>query len=90
MKKQAGKKAPSGASAIRKNQPSPGRVMEFAELRGRKIEKIELAASSECHTISIRFQNKTDLSFVIDAWPRLKAEYSDWKTGNQRVLKHWP
>jgi hypothetical protein len=90
MKKRAGQKALPGASALKKKKSLQKRVVEFSEPRGRKVERIELITSSECHSISIRFDDKTDLSFVIDAWPRLKAEYSDWKTGNQHILKRWP
>ena len=54
------------------------------------MELVELIVDADYHCISIRFQDNTDLSVVIDPGLRFKAEYSDWKTGNQRVLKRWP
>lgn len=64
--------------------------MEFPQARGRTVEKVELVANSDCHCISIRFQDKTDLSVMVDPWLIFNAEFSDWKTHDQRVLKRWP
>jgi hypothetical protein len=37
-----------------------------------------------------RFQDDTDLTFVIDSAPTFRADYSSWKDGEQMVLKSSP
>ena len=63
--------------------------MEFPEARGRTVEMVELFADSDFPCISIRFKDKTDLTVVIDPLLSFSADFSDWKTHNQRVLKTW-
>ena len=45
---------------------------------------------SDFNCISIRFQDDTDLTFVIDPALTFRAAYSRWKAGQQKVLKCWP
>ncbi len=66
-KKQSAKKPP------RKARRAPGqekarypRLVEFPQARGRTVERVELNLDSDFHCISIRFQDETDLTFVID------------------------
>ena len=54
------------------------------------VEKVALSTDSDFPCISIRFQDNTDLTFVIDPWLTFQADYSRWKDGNQKVLKRWP
>ena len=54
------------------------------------MEKVELSADSDFPCVSIRFQDNTDLTVVIDPWLTFQADYSRWKDGNQKVLKRWP
>ena len=76
---------------VRPAKKIPGsRVVEFPQIKGRTVEKVQLFTSAEAHSISIRFADKTDLRFVIDSWFTFQADHSDWRTGNQRVLKRWP
>ena len=95
MKKQPSRKAlPKRRLAQRpqKFQRLPhDQWMEFPQARGRTVERVELMTESEYHCISIRFQDKTDLSVEIDPCPDLTfaATFSDWKTHNQRVIKNW-
>ena len=44
---------------------------------------------SDFHCISIRFQDKTDLTFMIDPALTFRADYSKWKDGEQKILKRW-
>jgi hypothetical protein len=37
--------------------------------------------------VSIRFKDNTDLTVVIDTALTFQSEYSEWKAGNQKVLK---
>lgn len=45
---------------------------------------VELNLDSDFHCISIRFQDETDLTFVIDPALTFRADYSRWKGGNRR------
>jgi len=65
-------------------------LVEFPQARGRTVEKVEMNLDSDFHCISIRFQDDTDLTFVIDPALTFRADYSEWKAGNQKILKRWP
>jgi hypothetical protein len=66
------------------------RLVNFPQARGRTVEKVELSLDSDFHCVSIRFKDNTDLTVVIDPALTFQATYSEWKAGNQRVLKRWP
>jgi hypothetical protein len=90
------KKQPA-SKAIQKTRSTPkhpkarySRLVEFPEARGLTVEKVALSTDSDFPCISIRFQDKTDLTVVIDPWLTFQADYSRWKDGNQNVLKRWP
>jgi hypothetical protein len=65
-------------------------MVEFTGIQGRTVEKVQLCTSASYHSISILFEDKTDLTLVIDSWFTFQADYYDWKTGDQKVLKSWP
>jgi hypothetical protein len=66
------------------------RSVKFPQVRGRTVEMVELSLDSDFQCVSIRFKDNTDLTVVIDTELTLQAQYSEWKTGNQKVLKRWP
>ncbi|MFL6312131.1 MAG: hypothetical protein ACJ71W_08490 [Terriglobales bacterium] len=39
--------------------------------------------------VSIRFQDNTDLTVVIDPFLTFRVDYSRWRQGKQKVLKRW-
>jgi len=90
MPKQSGKKRASKARRTpkQKNVRYP-HLVEFPQARGRTVEMVELNIDSDFHCISIRFQDNTDLTFLIDPALTFRADYSRWKTGKQKVLKRW-
>jgi hypothetical protein len=51
---------------------------------------VELSLDADFYCVSIRFKDNTDLTVVIDTALTFRAEYSEWKAGNQKVLKRWP
>jgi len=89
MPKQSGKKLAQKAHRALKKRRVPW-LVEFPQARGRTVEAVRLSADSDFHCISIRFQDDTDLTVVIDPWLMFRADYSRWKDGNQKVLKRWP
>ena len=69
----------------------PGRkLVRFANMKGRRIEEIELDTSSDYHSISICFTDKTELSLVLETGFTVRAEHADLKSGESRVLRRWP
>jgi len=68
----------------------PGGRVQYTEMQGRTVERIDVCLSSDYHCVSIRFEDKTDFTVEIDTRLVLTALHSDWKTGNMRVLRRWP
>ena len=66
------------------------RFVQFRETTGKTVEAVELLTAPDYHTISINFQDKTCLHFSIETGFTVRTDYSDWKTGEQRVLRKWP
>lgn len=90
MSKQSRNKSPKLRRAPKQRKPRYSRLVEFPEARGRTVKKVELSTDSDFPCISIRFQDNTDLTVVIDTALTFQADYSRWKAGNQKVLKRWP
>jgi hypothetical protein len=90
LKKQSASKAKRKVrrAQVQKKVRSP-RLVEFPQVRGRTVEMVELNLDSDFHCISIRFQDDTDLTFVIDPALTFRADYSKWKAGEQKMLKRW-
>ena len=64
--------------------------MEFPQVKGKKLEDVEFSTCSVDHTITLRFQDKTELMFGIEPGFTLFTTYADCKTGNYRPIKRWP
>lgn len=61
----------------------------FPDVRGKVLADVYLTNKSYLKCVTLCFDDNTEL--VIDIEPSLsfKANYSDWKNGNQRVIKRW-
>jgi hypothetical protein len=91
MKKQTRRKTPrKPRRALTQRKELYDQVVEFPQAKGRTVELVELIVDADYQCISIRFADKTDLTVVIDPGLRFKAEFSDWKNQEQRVIKSWP
>ena len=66
------------------------RFFHYRQARGKTVEKEEFSASVDHHDITIWFTDKTSLNFSIEAGFTLKTQYSDWKSGEQRIVRSWP
>lgn len=80
-------------------QPSPNlsiftlpkpRLIHFRELKGKTIEDVVFSAAPSHQDITIKLKDKTGLNFSIAADLILETEYSDWTSGEQRILRRWP
>lgn len=65
------------------------KLVHFPQAKGKTVEDVEFSTSPEYHNVSINFQDKTALNFSIETGFTLETDYSDWKSGNQRVLHAW-
>ena len=72
-------------SAVRK-----ARLNRGPQAKGKVIETVEFSTCPDYHNISINFRDKTCLNFSIETGFTLQTDYSNWKSGNQRVLRIWP
>jgi len=95
MKNKAGnnvtkKQSSKARRAPKQHKPRRSRLVEFPEARGRTVERVELSTDSDFPCVSIRFQDNTDLTVLIDPWLTFQVDYSRWKAGNQKILKRWP
>lgn len=66
------------------------KFVQFPEIEGKTVETVELLTAPDYHTISINFRDKTCLHFSIETGFTVRTDYSDWKTGEQRILRKWP
>ena len=66
------------------------RVVRFPEAKGKIVEAVELSLETDYHAISINFQDKTCLHFSLETGLMVKADYSDWKNKEQRMIRKWP
>ena len=65
------------------------KLAHYPHAKGKTIEDVEFSTAPGYHNISINFQDKTALNFSIETGFSVETDYSDWKTGNQRVLRAW-
>jgi hypothetical protein len=91
MPKQSRKKPTQKARGDRaRREDTYARLVKFPQARGRTVEMVELSLDSDFQCVSIRFKDNTDLTVVIDTGLTFRAECSEWKAGNQKILKRWP
>jgi hypothetical protein len=68
---------------------SPRRLFRYPQARGKTVDAVEFSTDSGFHAFSINFDDRTSLTFEIETGFTVEAAFSDWKTGNQRVLRSW-
>jgi hypothetical protein len=66
------------------------KLIEFPEMKGRTLDKVKLSTTSDFHSLILDFQDKTSLTLVIEPCFLISANFSDFATGDQRILKRWP
>jgi hypothetical protein len=77
-----------GKTTIRRHSGRTFYKME--EFKGKTVDYLQVFTSGEYHSISVRFQDKTSLDFIIDPRFTVDTDYTDWKTGDLRRIKRWP
>jgi hypothetical protein len=65
------------------------RFVEFPQIKGKSIEKLELFTSSEQHSIDIEFEDSTSLSLNIEPCFILRAAYYDVTGEKEPIVDEW-
>lgn len=88
-------KTPStNPTKIRRKRPSGRRrerpqLLRFDQIKGKRVEFVELSIDPDFPCIDIGLEDQTGLRFVMDERLTITPTYSDWKSGNERVLRSW-
>ena len=87
-------RATRGKNGVR-NATGPGKhyrpsdAVAFPQACGKTLADVYVTTDPEFSTVTLTFADKTEL--VVEVEPRLtfSADYSDWKTGDQRIIRRW-
>src|SRR5947208_7324317 len=90
MKRSKTKKPTPASFALIKRTLPHRKFVEFIEVKGRTVEKIEFYTTGDFHSISIDFQDTTALHLRIDPAFTLNADFADTKSGNLNLIREWP
>ncbi len=69
-------------------KPATG-AHRFTEARGKTVDFVEFYTDSGFHCVEIGFDDRTALNFTIEPFFTVEPGYSNWKTGDQRILRRW-
>lgn len=61
----------------------------IAEVKGKTVEMVELNVEAGYYGISIRFQDKTSLTFSIESRVAALPIYSQWADGEEKIIKQY-
>jgi hypothetical protein len=93
------KKKKSGNSTLNESQTRgrkapklyrPSGSIPFPEVRGKILADAFLTKESDLNCMTFRFNDNTELVVEIEPCLSFAADYSDWKTGNERIIRRWP
>jgi len=68
----------------------PSGSFPFPEVRGKTVADVYVTAQKDRSCVTLRFDDNTELVIEIESYFSVTADYSDWKTGNARLVKNWP
>ena len=92
-KKKSGRAALSQSQTRSKKTPKlyrPSGSFPFPDVRGKVVADVYLTTESDLNCVTLCFDDNTELVVDIEPFLSFTADYSDWKTGDQRVIKRWP
>ena len=65
------------------------RIVEFPQVKGRTVEKIQFFSSDKARSISIIFQDRMTLNLSLVPGFRLDASFENFRKDSARVVKRW-
>jgi len=72
--------------------PKPPRqrgCLVFPEVKGKTVDAVELWLDSDNRVVTIWFQDRTCLHFDMEPELTVSSDFYNWKSGEQRLIKHW-
>ena len=81
---------PPPSPSILERKFSDTRLIEFPDVQGKVVEKIEISTGREYHGITIYFRDKALLSLNLDACFLLQPSLGVIREGEVQVLQEWP
>jgi hypothetical protein len=82
---------PPGDCALRERTlPHYRRFIEFPLVKGKVAEKIEFFTSSESHSLTIDFQDRTSLYLDIQPGFTINGQFTQEEKGELETLAEWP
>jgi hypothetical protein len=71
------------------NSPDPHTRQDFPEVKGKIVDSVEVVVESDYYGISVRFVDKTSLTFVMESCVFGFPIYEDWTSGEAKPLKQY-
>jgi hypothetical protein len=71
------------------HSPEDHTRQDFPEVRDKIVDNVELSAQPDYYGITIRFQDKTTLTFKIELCLVASPIYSDWTSGEEKTLTRY-
>jgi hypothetical protein len=68
----------------------PSGSVPFPQVRGKTLADVYLTTDRDISCVILCFDDNTELVLDIEPCLSFAADYSDWKTGNERIIKRWP
>jgi hypothetical protein len=99
MKRATGKTASEDTAAQKPSRrryelidrSTPGRkLLEFPEMKGRVVEKIEFFSTAEFHSVNLFFADKTSLVVGIEPGFEVHVDLESAQSGEPQITKRWP
>ena len=84
----AARRAPRSRKAPKLYHPSG--AFPLPPVRGKTVADVYVTTDSDMNCVTLSFEDNTELVIDIEPCLSFTADYSDWKTGDQRVIKSWP
>jgi len=83
------KRSRSGSPRPRRKAFRYRRVLRFPQIKGKAPIEVELSVSRDDYAITLKFEDKTCLSFDIEPCVTVRPDLSDWKSGDAKLIKQW-
>jgi hypothetical protein len=65
------------------------RFIEFPDVQGRAVEKIQMSTCTDHHAITIDFQDKTSLVLNIEPCFLVQPHLSNIEGGDEEIVQEW-
>lgn len=71
------------------HSPEPHTRQAFPEVKDKIVDSVEIASEANYYGITIRFRDRTALTFSIEPSVIAFPAYSDWTGGEEKLLRQY-